>query len=433
MRILHLLSLATAGICLSAPLYAETNVARNDGLATTDAASFEISVDGDSVIASCFDTNALPFPRSVTEVRVLFGAALETTRELDVLVYTRDRLAGPPETFVERQTVTVTHQPGLLTNVVLTTPVQVSSSFCIGLSSDDRISIGSSGSSGANGANWVDSGTGTFATAADTGVDGDFVIRVVTQDGGGNADADVGVDADTGIAADAGADAGGVDASSGGAVRLLSVSPTRGSLSEFVELDLVGEGFSEDLVYRVGPQPLDEVVVRSPRLVVATLPPGTLDPGTYDVIVSDNGEIVGRLEQGYQAVTALTDNPPVILSVSPDRYAFRRTVELFITGQNFEENAQLFVGGAVVGTRTVISESTMQAILIGNTLPSPGSYDVTITNPDGLSATATGAFTVIEATDEEGGCSTHTSNRGSLPTLLFVAAMTMLAGRRRRV
>ncbi len=417
---------------LAAPVYAETDVARNDGLVSTDAATFDISLDGDNVIVSCFETTALTFPRTITEVRVLFGDPQEATFDLSVLIYTRDLLAGPPETFVQRQTVSVSHQPGLLTNVVLAEPVQVSSSFCVGLSADTRISVGSFGAEGSAGANWVDPGTGTFTSADEIGVNGDFVLRVVTESGATPPGGDAGVFPDAGP--DPGLDAGtGSDVTPTGSTRVLSISPTRGSISEFVELEIVGAGFGNDFTYRIGPQPLQDVFVRSQSLVVATLPPGSLDPGTYDVIVSDNGEVVGRLEQGYQAVTSLTDTPPVILSVSPDRYPFRRTVELFITGQNFEQDAQLFVGGAVVGTRTVTSESTMQAILIGNTLPAPGSYDVTITNPDGLSATATGAFTVFESeTEDGGGCSTHLSTPKSVPTLLLAVAMTMLARRRRR-
>jgi hypothetical protein len=417
---------ATAGMLLAPLVWADTVVSSNDGLVNPADAAFDFSVGDQQIAASCFVDPGLGFPRTLDEVRVLFGAALEQNVEVEVLVYTRDRLTGPPETFVGRATIAASHQPGFLTSVALDTPIRINSAFCIGISTDTVMSIGASRQTPVADRDWVDTGNGAFVAAADNGVGGHFIIRAVTTQ------VDVPADPDAGATdGGAGSDSGGPDAS--GSVYVDAITPTRGALDEFVDVELVGGGFEDGWVYRIGPQPLSEVLVRSSSLVVGTLAASTLDPGTYDVIVSDNGQILARLEQGFQVVNGDGAIPPVIDAVFPSQIPFRQTTNLQITGRNFEAATEVRIGGILIPTRTVVSDGIIDVALFGNVLAAPGAFDVNLRNPDGQTATATGALLVIApAAEDESGCSAaRTGLPGPLSTLPALAALALLVTRRR--
>ena len=84
--------------------------------------------------------------------------------------------------------------------------------------------------------------------------------------------------------------------------------------------------------------------------------------------------------------------PPVILSVSPDNGSSTGGTLLTIAGENFQDGAQVSVGGALAPLTLFINSSTLQASTPAGEL-SGGAVGVTVMNPDGKTATLGAAFT----------------------------------------
>ena len=69
-----------------------------------------------------------------------------------------------------------------------------------------------------------------------------------------------------------------------GTLTLTSVAPTSAFTDDDTQVTLVGSNFAIGVQALIGPTPLDDIQLRSPAVLVATLPHGTA-PGTYDVTV----------------------------------------------------------------------------------------------------------------------------------------------------
>ena len=83
---------------------------------------------------------------------------------------------------------------------------------------------------------------------------------------------------------------------------------------------------------------------------------------------------------------------PVILSVSPNNGSSTGGTPLTIAGENFQDGAQVSVGGALAPLTLFINSSTLQASTPAGEL-SGGAVGVTVMNPDGKTATLGAAFT----------------------------------------
>lgn len=85
--------------------------------------------------------------------------------------------------------------------------------------------------------------------------------------------------------------------------------------------------------------------------------------------------------------------PPRITSVSPIGGALTGGIEVTITGSGFQPEAEVFFGGNQSPQVTFVSSVRVTAI--SPPAAQTGSVDVTLVNPDGLSATRPGAFTYV--------------------------------------
>jgi hypothetical protein len=408
---------------------AEPVVTRNDGIGSPDDAQFAFPLTTGNVAAACFDDAGLNYPRTLQQVDVLLAgdANGEVERLLTVLVYGRDTGISPPSTAIGSFERGVTVSRELLTvfdasaeGIVLNGP------FCIGVVSPETLPVllGTDGAADTDtGENWVlDGESDAWVPAADVETGGNFVIRAVT------------VPFEPVTEPDAGSDSGSGDVTPGlPTVSIFTITPSRGDLRDEVQVDIAGTGFEQAFTYRIGPAPLVDVAVVNPSLVTATLLPASLDPGTYDVIVSQNGQVLAQLPQGFQVTSGDAALPPRISGIVPARLPVNVSTNIVLTGEGIQQGARLEIGGRQVATSTVVDDSTMRALIVGDHVSAPGLYDVVLTNPDGQTATLTGGFLFSAAEDDEGaGCTSAPAAPVNAAGLMATLMLLLTTLRRNR-
>jgi hypothetical protein len=117
--------------------------------------------------------------------------------------------------------------------------------------------------------------------------------------------------------------------------------------------------------------------------------------GTGTCVVTVNGPIF---------VAALFDPLPTVTNLNPAVLFQAATGTLTVTGTQFQPNAQVSVGaGGNVTSVGFISNTTLQATVSVPGAASPGTYAVTVTNPDGgIGTSASPLFTVVSDMDGDG-------------------------------
>jgi hypothetical protein len=427
-----------AGLLAATPAFAEPTTSRNDTLANPEVADFVVPLTAGNVAAACFRDNDIAFPSTVDEIQLLVSSGDSVVeRSLDIIVYGRETLLSEPSVTLRRVTRTLQVDPSTLLAIDLRDEaIVVSGLFCVGVISTgtDPIVLATDGDTITDtGVNWLlQDSSGDWIDPIETDIVGNLVLRAITNPSGTQPDADAGSD-------DAGGDAGdaGTTDTTGptiGRAALLSITPTRGVLTEETFLELVGTGFSDEFTYRIGPEPLDDVVVLGPSLVTATLQPGSLDPGTYDVLISDSGQVIAQLPQGFQVVAEAGDEPPTITGVVPGLLPIGISSNIIVTGTGFQTGASVSIAGRPVAASTVRDDRTIEALISPNHTDVAGIYDVIVTNPDGLTATLTSAFIFSERDEgDEGGCAVHpTGTTSPTGTGLLLAAVGLMVARVRR-
>ncbi|MBU6161699.1 MAG: IPT/TIG domain-containing protein [Myxococcales bacterium] len=426
---LHSSIILAVSLLVPSLVIADPVVTRNDSIGSPNDAQFAFPLTTGNVAAACFDDPGLSYPRTLQQVDVLLAgdANDDVERLLTVLVYGRDTQISPPSTAIGSFERGVTVSRNLLTvfdasaeGIVLNGP------FCVGVVSPETLPVllASDGASDTDsGENWVLNGeTDSWVAAAEAEVSGNFVIRAVT------------VPFQPVVEPDAGADVGQTDVTPGTpAVSIFTITPSRGDLGDEVQVDIAGTGFEQAFTYRIGPAPLVDIAVVNTSLVTATLLPASLDPGTYDVIVSQNGQVLAQLPQGFQVTSGDDALPPRITGIVPARLPVNVSTNIVLTGEGIQQGARLEIGGRQVATSTVVDDSTLRALIVGNHVSAPGLYDVVLTNPDGQTATLTGGFLFSAAEEDEGaGCSTVPTFPAALPGFAAALALTLAAWRRNR-
>jgi hypothetical protein len=91
--------------------------------------------------------------------------------------------------------------------------------------------------------------------------------------------------------------------------------------------------------------------------------------------------------------------PPSMLSLSPSAGMQTQSVDVDLTGSGFQSGAALSLSGTGVTVTDVafVSPTLMKAKMNISLTSNPGGRDLTVLNPDGQSATMSGAFTVMSA------------------------------------
>ena len=167
---------------------------------------------------------------------------------------------------------------------------------------------------------------------------------------------------------------------------LTSVSPTSGPTTGGTTITLTGTNFVSGATVRVGGVAATNVAFSSATRVTARTPAGTA--GARDVqITNPNGQSATRAGAFTYTTTSTT---PTLTSVSPTSGPTTGGTTITLTGTNFVSGATVRVGG-VAATSVVFSSATR--LTARTPAGTAGARDVQITNPNGQSATRTGAFT----------------------------------------
>lgn len=147
--------------------------------------------------------------------------------------------------------------------------------------------------------------------------------------------------------------------------------------------------------------PADRVSFASKQLLVAqfptanTQPPATLEPGTYSLTLQNpNGEAATASD------SLLVVPPPTFVSVTaPNGFGVGVPNQLLITGSGFRTGAppKIELSGANLPTVALTDVTVLSATQVSGNVPADtpaGTYDLTLTNPEGCSFTQPAAVTI---------------------------------------
>ncbi|MBU1671813.1 MAG: IPT/TIG domain-containing protein [Actinobacteria bacterium] len=189
-----------------------------------------------------------------------------------------------------------------------------------------------------------------------------------------------------------------------GAPAVLSVTPNRAVTGTTVPVtDLAGMNFREGasvLLAKSGQPDIraDDVVVVSDASITCTLDLTGAAAGAWDIVVGNEDGGRGILPGGF-TVEAEELPAPTVTSMIPDRGASGTTVNVTdLAGTDFLEGAAVRLrksGQADIGATDVnVASGTKITCTLDLTGAATGSWDVSVTNPDGRGATLPGGFTV---------------------------------------
>jgi hypothetical protein len=124
--------------------------------------------------------------------------------------------------------------------------------------------------------------------------------------------------------------------------------------------------------------------------LTVTVATGTFGPGSYPVIVQNPAPVDCASSEPF---ALLVTAPPTLSSVAPSAVCAGNPT-LTLEGTGFGDGASVTLDGLQASSVEVVSGQTAVARFPGG-VATGGPYDVTLTNPDGCSATAQASVTVI--------------------------------------
>jgi hypothetical protein len=162
-----------------------------------------------------------------------------------------------------------------------------------------------------------------------------------------------------------------------------SISPNIGSTAGGTGIAIGGSGFLANATLTLGGVAASNVSVISSTAITATTPGNP--PGGVDVKVTNTDGQNATLTNGFTYVGS--NPPPTIASMSPNTGPAAGGTTVSITGSRFLSGANVSFGGIVATRVNVISATSLTAIAPAASARGP--VNVTVTNPDGQSATVT--------------------------------------------
>jgi hypothetical protein len=162
-----------------------------------------------------------------------------------------------------------------------------------------------------------------------------------------------------------------------------SVAPASGPAAGGTSVTITGTGFVSGATVSVGGTGAAGVTVAGATSITATTPAHASGP--VNVVVTNPDGQSGTLANAFNYLGP----PPVISSVSPAAGPSAGGAVVNITGSAFQSGAAVSFGGAAATSVTVTSGTSITATTPAQ--PS-GSVTVTVTNPDGQSATLANGF-----------------------------------------
>ncbi len=175
------------------------------------------------------------------------------------------------------------------------------------------------------------------------------------------------------------------DGSTAAAPTLSAIAPNTGPASGGTVALVTGTGLQTGAILLVGRAPATDVVVVSATTLSGVLPPNPV--GTTDVEVTNPDGQSAKLEGAF-AYSEADGVGPVIAAVSPIAGSTTGGTIVTIGGSNFRSGALVFFGGKPA----MVQGSSPVAVTVSSPAAVPGVVDVAVTNPDGRSSVARGAY-----------------------------------------
>lgn len=155
---------------------------------------------------------------------------------------------------------------------------------------------------------------------------------------------------------------------------------------------ITGSSFKHDATVSFGGVAAHDAEVVSDGLIIALAPTHTA--GAVNVVVTNPDGQQATTQNGFTYVAPTPGAPPVVTHVDASTGDHGQRL-VTITGTGFQPGATVKFGSALADHADVFGSTVIIAIAPNH---DPGTVDVTVTNPDGLSSTLSNAYTYGAAT-----------------------------------
>jgi hypothetical protein len=174
------------------------------------------------------------------------------------------------------------------------------------------------------------------------------------------------------------------------APNLTTVNPNSGANNASTPISLNGTNFVSGATVRLGAANLSGVAFVSAIKLTATVPAG-LNQGVYDLTVTNPDGQISTLAASF--TVGPPSSGPTLSQVSPSVLVNVNANTVTLNGGNFNGPVTVSLSGTNQAGVTLVNSSTITFNLAANY--TPGTYDVTVTNNNGQSATLTGGLVVL--------------------------------------
>jgi hypothetical protein len=168
---------------------------------------------------------------------------------------------------------------------------------------------------------------------------------------------------------------------------IATVTPVSGPVAGGTSVTIAGANFRTGMSVKFGPNDATSISLNSATQMTVTTPPGPAGP--VNVIVTNIEHEAAQLVNGFTYVGA--QSTPTISTISPTSGPQTGGVDILINGTGF-------MPGAIVnicGQQVVVLNLTATQIHTLTPACAPGPVTITVTNPDGGTATLTDGFNSI--------------------------------------
>jgi len=172
-----------------------------------------------------------------------------------------------------------------------------------------------------------------------------------------------------------------------GFLQLFTVEPFAASNATSTTVTLFGTGFQKTPTLKLGPYSLLTVRHISSEQLTAVVPAG-LPHGIYDLLVANPDGTTALLAQEFMVI----GNGPALFAVQPTQGVAGVENKIYLQGFNLAAGATVRLGTLHLPTAGI--PPTFLRAVVSPTVAT-GTYDLHVTNPDGTTATAPDAYTLL--------------------------------------
>ena len=190
----------------------------------------------------------------------------------------------------------------------------------------------------------------------------------------------------------------GASSSSNPAPTLNSVNPQSGSTAGGASVTLSGSNFVTGATVNFDSSPATNVTVVTSSTITVVTPPHSAGQASLTVTNPDGQSAKGSFS--YVAPTQPANPAPTLTSITPQSGSTEGGTSVTLSGSNFLSGAAVTFDTGSATSVNVVNDSTITAVTPPH---AAGETNVTVTNPDGQSATLTGVLTPLTNTGFESG------------------------------